>query len=444
MRASALAPIAACLLAAASCATPPPKGTYDDDGAGDGDGDGDGDLTPDPEACKANSAEPAQPFGSHHVPYAKGAILPNHVDQATLDAAVTAYYDRWKPNWIEEGCGDDSAYLAAHTTDTLMTVSEAHGYGMLILAYMAGHDPDAHRLFDGFYRYYRDHTAGGNLMSWAQGADCTNKEGNDSATDGDLDVAYALLLADKQWGSGGDIDYRSAARTMIDDIWSGDVHTSGKYTLLGNWVSPGDDDDSTRTSDFMPGHFTSFAKASGDDKWEGLSDATYTMLKKLQDGFAPDTGLIPDFVVNPVDDPKPAPPNFLETEHDGEYSYNACRDPMRIGIHFLVSGDKRAHDTVERINDFVEMKTGGNPDELLAGFSLDGDFSREFIDMAVNAPIGVGTMVDASHQDFLNALWDQTTEGPWGGYFGDTLSMISLIAMSGNWWAPEAVDCPPE
>ena len=42
-------------------------------------------------------------------------------------------------------------------------------------------------------------------MAWAQNQSCQNVSGPDSATDGDLDIAYALLLADRQWAINGAI-----------------------------------------------------------------------------------------------------------------------------------------------------------------------------------------------------------------------------------------------
>ena len=97
-----------------------------------------------------------------------------------------------------------------------MTVSEAHGYGMLITAHMAGHDPKAKAYFDGLYRYFRAHPSKINpeLMAWKQGDTgqaVVNVGGVDSATDGDMDIAYALLLADRQWGSDGEINYLAEA-----------------------------------------------------------------------------------------------------------------------------------------------------------------------------------------------------------------------------------------
>jgi endo-1,4-beta-D-glucanase Y len=52
----------------------------------------------------------------------------------------------------------------------VITVSEAMGYGMLITAFMAGHDPEAKKYFDGLYRFYKKHPSKNNprLMAWCQ------------------------------------------------------------------------------------------------------------------------------------------------------------------------------------------------------------------------------------------------------------------------------------
>jgi hypothetical protein len=51
-------------------------------------------------------------------------------------------------------------------------------------------------------------------------------------------------------------------------------------------------------------------------------------------------------------------------------------------------------------------------------------------------------MVDGVHQDWLNAVWDEVSANHDSGYYGDTINMLSLIVMSGNWWSPEAAPCP--
>src|SRR5690606_2495130 len=107
------------------------------------------------------------------------------------------------------------------------------------------------------------------LMSWNQKRSCANAGGNDSASDGDLDIAFALLLADAQWGSCGAIDYRAEAEAVLADVAAGELDQSQRYVLLGDWVTPSSVPyyDATRSSDFMPDHFRSFAAATGDPWW---------------------------------------------------------------------------------------------------------------------------------------------------------------------------------
>ena len=36
-----------------------------------------------------------------------------------------------------------------------MSVSEGHGYGMMLVAYMAGYDSEAQAIFDNLFRFYK-------------------------------------------------------------------------------------------------------------------------------------------------------------------------------------------------------------------------------------------------------------------------------------------------
>ena len=47
-------------------------------------------------------------------------------------------------------------------------------------------------------------------------------------------------------------------------------------------------------------------------------------------------------------------------------------------------------------------------------------------------------MVDASNQQWLNALWSTAEGFESEGYYEDSIRMLTLIAMSGNWWTPES------
>ncbi len=387
---------------------------------------------------------PATPFGSHLVPYTAGSVLPDVVSQGELDQATRDAYDAWKAKYLKAGCGDGRYYVEAKTQAGNLTVSEAHGYGMLLSAIMAGHDPEARVHFDGLYAFFRDHPSASSpdLLSWYQDTSCNDAQGNDSASDGDLDIAFALLLADKQWGSCDAIDYKKEALKVIAAIGTHELDGSGSYVLLGDWVSPGDAKfyNSTRSSDFVTDHFRSFGAASGDAMWTGVVDKTYSIVKALRDGYSPGKGLLPDFVKDPLGSPAPVAAGFLEGANDGAYHYNACRDPWRIGTDYLVSGDARAKAEVLALTGWIEGATGGDPTKIRAGYKLDGTASAgsNYLTMAFAAPFGVAAMADGSHKPWLNDLWTTIAGAPSEGYYEDSIQVMSMVVMSGNWWAPEA------
>jgi endoglucanase len=430
--------ISSVLLAAACAALPdpgeePPVDACPCPDRGDGDSRG----------CDGSNALAAQPFGNHAHVYAPGTILPSHVSRAQRDDAVRGYYDFWKARYLRQGCGEGRWYVATGHAGSL-TVSEAHGYGMLIVAYLAGHEPQARAIFDGMVAYFKDHPSEitPSLMAWSQDAACANNQGAASAADGDLDIAYALLVADKQWSSGGAVNYRAEAQRILGGIRSGDVDASGSYIRLGDWTS-GNYYNATRSSDFMPGHLASFAAATGDPVWRNVADRSYQIMDSLQRNHAPQTGLLPDFITSPLANPRPVDGWFLERQVDGQYSYNACRDPWRIAMDVLHNGDSRARTLVERMLAWVKGAAFGDPYRVVAGYTLGGQsLGNHYVDMAFIAPLGVAAMVDPAHQDWLDRSWDAIVATRDTGYYADTLALLALIAMSGNWWAPEAAPCP--
>src|SRR6185436_2654698 len=170
------------------------------------------------EVCDPNGG-PRHPFGSHFFSYTNGSIRPSGTQQS-LDATTTAFYTSWKAARLVNGCGGYYVSFGGKGKDPLF-VSEGHGYGMLIAALMAGFDSNAHTIFDGFYDVFRKYPSinNGDLMGWAVLKGCALSSSAsdlpDSATDGDLDIAFALLLADKQWGSCGRINYLAEAKKVI-------------------------------------------------------------------------------------------------------------------------------------------------------------------------------------------------------------------------------------
>ena len=402
-------------------------------------------LTP---HANAADASPLRPF-PQHAKYAAGSILPGHVTQAKLDDAALAFYRSWKAKYLVPSRTPGQFYVRVDEEQgkgkglRKISVSEGHGYGMLIAAFMAGADPQARELFDGLWRFARAHPSRINprLMAWMQVTGEKNApDGDDSATDGDLDIAQALLLADAQWGNAGPIHYRDEARALIAAIKKDEINAKTWTAKLGDWADAESPMHfSTRVSDFMPGHFRAYQNATEDRDWSRVIDAGYAMLGGVQSRFSAKTGLLPDFVIAVDREPRPPAGKHLEGKHDGHYSYNACRVPFRLGLDFLLHAEPRAKTALAPMNAWMKLRTGGRPQDIVAGYELDGKIiDRDDRSMAFTACFGVGAMCDAAHQDWLNALWDfvVASDDPGDRYYARTLKMLCLIAMSGNWWSP--------
>lgn len=176
-----------------------------------------------------------------HVTYSPGSIRPNNFSQAEQDSHVRYFYDNWKSDYlIYEGTNATGKplYRVAFGVDSDITVSEGQGYGMLIVALMAGYELDAKIIFDGLWHFSRKYPSGADarLMSWK--VEKGNVvDGNNSAFDGDADIAYSLLLADAQWGSNGAVDYQAEAKQVIAGILASTIGPSSRLPMLGDWVT---------------------------------------------------------------------------------------------------------------------------------------------------------------------------------------------------------------
>jgi endo-1,4-beta-D-glucanase Y/regulation of enolase protein 1 (concanavalin A-like superfamily) len=376
-----------------------------------------------------------RPFPQHTV-YLSGTIKPNNVTQSAMDSSVESAWNSWKANYLKPA-GTGKYYIKYDSTGA--TVSEAHGYGMLSTVLMAGYDASAKTYFDGLYNYYRAHPSQNNayLMAWKQDSSFNNIEGADSATDGDMDIAYALLLADKQWGSSGAINYLQAATNCINGIMQSDVNQSLWNLKLGDWAI-GTSGNNTRPSDFMIEHMKAYKTATGDARWDNVIATTYGVINTMYANYSPGTGLIPDFVIRSGSTWAPAPANFLEGPHDGEYDYNSCRTPWRFPVDYLFTGTTTALGEMQKMNSWIKGKVSSNPSSILDGYHLNGGTYGTGNNGCFFAPFGVCAMIDSGNQSWLNAVWSKCAATGTESYYDDSVRFLSMVVMSGNYWMPSS------
>ena len=414
-----------------------------------------------------------------------GTALPRPAAAQALTDDTRQYYLDWKAAFLRKDpyVKTEDRYYVFYGEQTYeeaqetvpVTVSEAHGYGMLITAMMSDYDSGAKDIFDGMYRYYLAHLSsiGPHLMAWQQsdnGSALIDTDGADSATDGDLDIAYALLIADRLWGSSGEINYKQAAELLISDIMEYEVNRIYWVPQLGDWAHDPDEKPrqsdilwggaggfagseqpadeaypytaATRSSDFMPQHFSTFAKITGDERWTALYEKVNSIVHYYVT-FAT-FPLLADFLMEGRYEVwGGVRADFLESQYDGCYYYNACRTPWRFGTEALFNsknGDAQKYAAASV--SYIKGKCGGDPKKVSSGYSLGmGAIGSGWGELCFIAPLMVAAKA-AGDTEFHDAIRKEVLETGVDSYYGSTIAMLCLITDDDGWMVPEEVEKP--
>ncbi len=402
--------------------------------------------------------------------YAAG-IRPTNFSQAQMDADTRDMYNLWRAKYVTTsgaGTGGARVYKPDEGGDT---VSEGQGYGMLISVYMADGANSGKSDFDKMLAYYKakqrimpDGSPTG-LMSWRVSADGTVADVW-TAPDGDVDAAFALLVADKKWGSGsGNPNYWGEAQNILNGLqrWATYNRSATASKLIANaekelaW-SEGDTS-FTMSSYQIVSYLKQFANASDATRaaqWRETMRGAYKAYDYFYDAN-PTTALMPFTFLT-----KPGPTQYQPSAKGYNFGPDSCRTPWRVGLDYLWHGNANstyvngldagvratlAHD-MPMVNAAWFMNTVGNdPTAALYGYKIDGTPAANTFNYGQRHTAGsmaVGAMTDASNQTRLNTLYSwmrvQIPGQPYSAngksvkqeYYGDTVLMATMIAVTGN------------
>ncbi|MDH6580558.1 endo-1,4-beta-D-glucanase Y [Kitasatospora sp. MAP5-34] len=387
-------------------------------------------------ATPSQAATTAHPFPTH-VTYQVG-IMPS-ASQSSRDAAVEKQYDSWKSNYLVHGCASNEYYVStkgdADATNN-GPVSEGQGYGMNIVPLMAGYDANAQSEFNGLWQLVKDHEDQYGMMQWQlDGKSCKYYSGGtpDGATDGDLDIGYGLILADKQWGG-----YSTDAKTWLADFYAHNVAPDGHLKCEDD--GPNTD---TRPSDHMLDHLRAFAAYDTAHDWNKVVTRTEAVINEFTASYSPTGGLLSDFVVGAgTTSPQPAPANYQENQPDNIVGYNSIRVPWHLGTDALVNGSSTAatsYNTARKESACLKGESGGDPQKVYPHTNLNcTPYSTS--DQAEEAGDSVGpAAMAAGDQAWTDAIWNQLGTNPFGdGYFGETIKTLVYLVMAGDYWSPSS------
>jgi endo-1,4-beta-D-glucanase Y len=406
-------------------------------------------------------------------PYKQGygrGIKPTNYSQAQMDADVRDMYNLWRAKYVTTagaGTGGARVYKPDEGGDT---VSEGQGYGMLISVYMANASNSGKSDFDKMLTYYKAkrrflNSENTGLMSWRVGADGVVIDPW-VAPDGDIDAAFALLVADKKWGSGnGNPNYLLEAQTILNGLQRFATYnrSSTASDLIANaekeltWAEG--DTSYTMSSYQVVSYMKQFANVSDATRaaqWRETMRASYKAYDYFYD-TNPTTALTPFTFLT-----KPGANQYKQSEKGYNFGPDSCRVPWRVGLDFLWHGNANSTyansfdagiratlaQDLPKVNAAWFMNTVGNdPTAALYGYNINGTpAANTFVygQRHTAGSMAVGAMTDASNQTRLNTLYEWMRKQVPGQsysfngktvtpeYYGDTVLLVTMIAVTGN------------
>lgn len=402
-------------------------------------------------------------------PYGRG-IMPTNFSAAQMNADVRDMYKLWRAKYVTT-TGAGTGARVYKPDENGETVSEGQGYGMLISVYMADVNNDGKGDFDKMLTYYKakrrimpDGSDSG-LMSWKINADGSVADVW-VAPDGDIDAAFALLVADKKWGSGGaNPNYWGEAQRIINGLqrWATFNRTGGASKLIANsekelaWQESGTS--YTMSSYQIVSYMKQFANASDSTRaaqWRESMRAAYKALDYFYD-TNPNAALTPFTFLT-----QPGPGQYQRSARGYGFGADSCRVPWRVGLDFLWHGNANstyvngldpsvratlAHDMPQVNAAWFMGAVGNDPTAAMYGYNLNGTPATgtyRYGQRHTAGSMAVGAMTDVSNQARLNTLYSwMRAQVPGLGYssggnsvtpeyYGDTVLMVTMIAVTGN------------
>jgi endo-1,4-beta-D-glucanase Y len=343
-----------------------------------------------------------------------------HYGQGVLPAAATAAaalssYKNWKAKYLLSDCGNSYYRVNNPMGDTF---SEGQGYGMVLTAYFGDKTE-----FDGLWAFAQKNFTTGGLMGWHVTCGGFASDGNGTATDGDEDIGFGLIVAAAQWGG----SYAQTAKSYLATLKSVEFTTCNptgrNVPNAGDWDKNGNAGGGcmhTNTSYWTPGYYRVFGQLTGDTYWGKAADDVVALYNLSAN---PMTGIIID-----------------EVDQNGvgvsgrTFDYNSCRIPWRAALEYLWYGTPGAQQWMNKLSGWVNSVGIKN---TVDGYNANGTPTGQYTGLnafvggfASGAVSGSQSMADAFGSYFVGIQDDN------GGYYGSSLRTLYLLMLSGNQWNP--------
>ena len=390
---------------------------------------------------------------SQNYPFPNNYLYPygNIYTGTDVQSKIQGLYNAWKTTYYVEGAmtgglqsGNPAARILYKKSgfDGSETVSEGIGYGMLAAVYMDNANNNTQSMFNRLWTFYKGNMNSHGLMNskvlgfTAEVASGT--ENSYSNTGADIDVAQALLMAHKQWGSAGAINYITEARALIDSIY---VHAVDANNILkssdgfNGYANP---------SNYITHAIDLFGKVEvvegwqATNRWNAVVSACYSLMKTSRNAT---TGLVPDWCETPSGN---SISGIVDDTYQSYFLYNAIRIPWRMAQAYAWYGHIDAKDVASKITMWAQVNYS-DPSTTWDGYLLNG--------VAFNNPTGnaafsgygtqhnpcfsgglsIGAMVDNSLSSYMAKCWNVgSATDNFGDYYTHSTQLLYMLTLSGN------------
>lgn len=378
--------------------------------------------------------------GSFDFPQNKDYPFGIRVTDANASSTIQSLYEKWKKAFYVEGTRNGTAMARIKFTDAAHgspngehTVSEGIGYGMFIFVYMNNATNLTQTNFDKLWLYYKSFENSKGVMEWKTNG-FSNVQEAGGATDGDLDVAFSLLLADKQWGSSGSINYVKEAQTLLTAIMGCEIgKRSDNLNLItsgSNWT--GDEKAYNPCYYTMAGvHMFDVAQTqlgfnSGD--WKSVLSRGWTYLSASQNKTS---GFYPDWS-NPT-----GGPTTNTNAWKYEYGMDACRTPWRVAQEFSWYGSTESKSQASITASWVSTKIT-DPGSVGDWYTMDGTKTKSWNNAAYVGGFASALMIDQKYSTLLKTYYsklvsfDHINQSDGANYYCSTLQLLYALYLTGN------------
>lgn len=332
-----------------------------------------------------------------------GVVLSNQAEASTQLKKAFEFYltDKYKESGnyaaIEKDKGGNNY------------VSEGTGYGMLMMVYFSDNTTSYQAQFDKLWAFYKAGSNQHGLMNWSFGGLNPYDNKANAATDAEMDVAAALIMASYQFG---DEKYLDEARTLLKNVKQYEFEDNGLHKPGDAW------NDKKNPSYIAPAYYRLFAEVDKDNAefWNTTAmNANYALLETNSAEYS--TGLFD---------------NWSDASGKGldkYYGYDAARTPWRLAQDFYWFGESKAKTMLDKLGTWVSGYAASAMKGTIerSGSTMWNDHNSTFV-----ATLMTSLVTDASRQSKLDEYWNEAVSLGDEAYFEQSMKVLCGLLVSGN------------